>query len=95
MIVLIVHFTVRQGDEDKAKELIRKMQEHSRREPGCRMYVGHQSAEDPRRFCFYEQYDDQDALDAHRNAPYFGEHVINGLAKLFVGRTQELFTTVE
>ncbi len=75
MIALIVHFNVAAGNEDRTKEYIRKMQEHSRREPCCRRYVGHQSTQDPRRFCFYEVYDDQAALDAHRAAPYFPEYV--------------------
>jgi quinol monooxygenase YgiN len=95
MLVLIVHFSVKQGEEEKAKEWMRKMQEHTRRERGCRLYVGHQSTEDPRRFCFYEQYVDQAALDAHRAAPYFAQFVTNGLAKLIEGRTQELFVPVE
>jgi autoinducer 2-degrading protein len=95
MLVLIVHFSVKQGEEENAKEWMRKMQERTRREPGCRLYVGHQSAEDPRRFCFYEQYDDQAALDAHRAAPYFSQFVTNGLAKLIEGRIQELFMPVD
>ena len=95
MLVLIVHFLVKQGEEENAKEWMRKMQEHTRREPGCRLYVGHQSTEDPRRFCFYEQYDDQAALDAHRAAPYFDRFVTNGLAKLIEGITQELFMPVD
>jgi quinol monooxygenase YgiN len=95
MLALIVHFSVKQGEEENAKEWMRKMQEHTRREPGCRLYVGHQSMEDPRRFCFYEQYNDQAALDAHRAAPYFAECVIHGLAKLIEGRTQELFVPVD
>jgi len=95
MLALIVHFSVKQGEEENAKEWMRKMQQHTRREPGCRLYVGHQSTEDPRRFCFYEQYDDQAALDAHRAAPYFAQFVTNGLAKLIEGKTQELFVPVE
>ncbi len=95
MLVLIVHFSVKQGEEEHAKEWMRKMQLHTRREPGCRLYVGHQSTEDPRRFCFYEQYDDQAALDAHRAAPYFAQFVTNGLAKLIEGITQELLVPVE
>ena len=43
------------------------LQEHSRKEPGCLLYIGHQSTEDPRKFLFYEQYKDAAALDAHRN----------------------------
>ncbi len=95
MIVLIVHFKVWPGKEARTLDLIRILQEHSRREPGCRMYVGHQSTEDPRSFCFYEQYDSQAALDAHRAAPYFTEYVVNGLANQIESRTQELFVPVD
>lgn len=95
MLVLIVNSRVKPGSEEQAKEFIRIMQEHSRREPGCRIYIGHQSNEDPLRFCFYEQYDDQAALDAHRAAPYFIQYVKNGLATLVESRTQELFTTID
>jgi quinol monooxygenase YgiN len=95
MIVLIVSFTVKPGSEQQTKDYIRKMQEHTRREPGCRRYAGHQSLQDPRRFSFYEVYDDQAALDAHRAAPYFAEYVTNGLGKLVESRTHELFTPVE
>jgi len=95
MIVLIVHFKVKAGEEAKTRELIRIMQEHTRKEAGCRLYIGHQSTEDPRSFCFYEQYDDQAALDAHRSAPYFARYVVNGLAPLMESRTQELFVPVD
>ena len=94
MLVLLVQFTVKQGSEEQALHYIQKMQENTRREPGCRMYVGHQSAKDPRHFCFYEQYDNAEALDAHRAASYFATYVTNGLAKLMESRTQELLTTV-
>ena len=95
MLVLIVHFTVRPGAEEQAKHFIRIMQEHTRREPGCRLYIGQQSLTDPRRFCFYEQYDNQAALDAHRAAPYFAQYVTNGLAPLMESRTAEMFSTVD
>ncbi len=95
MVVLVVHYTVRAGTEDQARQCIHKMQEHTRKEPGCRLYVGHQSLQDPRRFCFYEQYDDQAALDAHRAAPYFQEYVTSGLAKLAEKREFDLFAPVD
>lgn len=97
MIVLIVSYTVQAGKEEQAKAHIRSMQENTRREPGCLFYVGHQAQDNPRKFCFYEQYDDQAAFDAHRAAPYFAEHVINGLAKIAEpnSRVAELFTPVE
>jgi quinol monooxygenase YgiN len=97
VIVLIVSYTVQAGKEEAAREFIRKMQTNTRREPGCRFYVGQQSQEDPRKFCFYEQYDDQAALDAHRAATYFAENITNGLAKIVEpnSRVHELFTPVE
>lgn len=94
MVILLVQFTVKAGSEQQARELMRKMEDHTRREPGCRLYIGSQSTQDPRRFCFYEQYDDQAALDAHRAAPYFAEYVTNGLAKLMESRVHELFSPV-
>ncbi len=95
MLVLLVQFTVKAGMEGHARDYIRKMQEHTRREPGCRLYIGQQSTENPRRFCFYEQYDNPDALEAHRAAPYFAEYVTNGLSKLMESRTQETFVPIE
>jgi len=95
MIVLKVDMLVKPGTEEKCREYIRILQEHSRREPGCLMYIGHQSTEDPRRFLFYEQYKDTAALEAHRNAPYFRQYVIGGLDAIMEQRSRELYTLVE
>jgi quinol monooxygenase YgiN len=94
MIVQVVNYRVKPGTEELAKQFIRKMQENTRKEPGCRLYVGHQSLEDPCLFCFYEQYDDQAALDAHRAAPYFAAYVTNGLTTLAESRQAVLFEPV-
>jgi quinol monooxygenase YgiN len=94
MLVLLVQFVVKPGTEDQVKTFMRKMEEHTRREPGCRLYVGSQSNDDPRKFCFYEQYDDEAALQAHRAAPYFAEYVTDGFAPLMESRTSETFTTI-
>jgi len=95
MFVLLVQFTVKSGAEQQAKVLIRKMEENTRREPGCRLYIGCQSNEDPHRFCLYEQYVDEKALEAHRAAPYFAEYVTNGLGPLMESVKRETFTTVD
>jgi len=95
MIVLKVDMLVKPGAEEKCKEYIRLLQQHTREEPGCLMYVGHQSTENPRKFLFYEQYKDQAALDAHRNAPYFKQYVHGGLDGIMDARSRELFAVVE
>jgi len=95
MIVLKVDMLIKPGAEEKCKECIRILQENSRKEPGCLMYVGHQSTEDPRKFMFYEQYKDQAALEAHRAAPYFKQYVIGGLDGIMESRSRDLYAVVE
>jgi quinol monooxygenase YgiN len=95
MVVLLVQFTVISGREHEAQTFIQKMQEHTRREPGCRIYLGHRSTENSRHFILYEQYDDKAALDAHRAAPYFRDYITNGLGKLMESVTRELFQPIE
>ncbi|HKV92248.1 MAG TPA: putative quinol monooxygenase [Candidatus Angelobacter sp.] len=95
MIVLKVDMLVKSGTEEKCREYIRILQGHSRKEPGCLMYVGHQSTENPRKFLFYEQYKDEAALQAHRNAPYFKQYVIGGLDTIVEQRNRDLYTTIE
>ena len=95
MIVLKVDMLVKPGSEDKCKEYLRILQEHSRQEPGCLMYMGHQSTQEPRRFLIYEQYRDQAALDAHRNAPYFKQYVNGGLDPIMEQRNRELYKLIE
>ena len=94
MFVLLVQFVAREGTEESVLELMRRMEEHTRQEPGCQLYIGSQSNENPRKFCFYEQYADETALAAHRAAPYFAQYVTNGLSKLMESREQETFTTI-
>jgi quinol monooxygenase YgiN len=95
MIVLKVDMLVKPGAEEKCREYIRLLQEHSRKEPGCVQYVGHQSSDDPRRFLFYEVYKDQAALQAHRDSPHFKQYVNGGLDGIMESRSREIYTPVE
>ena len=94
MFVLLVQFIVKPGTEERVKTLMRKMEENTRREPGCKVYIGSQSNDNPRKFCLYEQYVDEAALQAHRVAPYFTEYVTNGFGPLMESVTREAFTTI-
>jgi len=95
MIILKVDMLVKAGTEEQCKEYIRLLQQHSRQESGCLLYVGHQSVENPRKFLFYEQYKDQAALDAHRAAPYFKQLVNGGLDSIMESRSRELYAALE
>ena len=94
MVVLIVKNRVKPGTEEQCKKYMRLMEENTRKEPGCLMYIGHQSLEDPTHFALYEQYKDREALEAHWASPYFIEYVKNGTEKLLVSRERELYDTI-
>lgn len=94
MFVLLVQFVVKTGTEERVKAFVRKMEENTRKEPGCRLYIGSQSNDNPRKFLIYEQYVDEAALQAHRAAPYFAQYVTNGFGPMMESVTREMFTTI-
>jgi len=91
MIVLIVHMTIQPGKQDECIHLLREMTAETVKEPGCIQYVTHQSTENPLSFAFYESYNDQAALDAHRASPHFARYIRGGIDVLVESRTRELF----
>ena len=92
MICLAVRLLVKAGHEQEVKDNFAQLAPLSRKEPGCRMYVAHQSNEDSRRFLVYEQYDDQAALDFHRKSEHFRQYATNGLYLHVESREAELYT---
>lgn len=67
MLVLVAKLTVQAGRETEFEQTMRKAVPEVRKEPGNHAYILHRSNDNPRLFMVYEQYDDQAALDAHRN----------------------------
>ncbi len=80
MIVLAVVWVARAGHEDEVANVFRNLEAESRREAGCLMYIVHRHKDQPGRFFIYEQYKDDAALQAHRDAPHFQEYAVKGLA---------------
>ncbi len=91
MICVAVTYIIQPGHEDEAEALLARLTEHTRAEPGCRMYLAHRLTTDPRRFFLYEQYDDQAALDAHRAATHFEQYAKGGLFLILESRTPEIY----
>ncbi len=79
MIVLAVTWLANIGEEEKVKHIFGVLAEASRKEPGCRMYIVHQHRDNPRRFLVYEQYDNEAAVQAHRDAPHFQTYAMQQL----------------
>ena len=82
MVVLSVIWMAKPGQEAQVAELFGKLQEQSRNEPGCLMYVVHRHRTELRRFFLYEQYKDDTALEAHKSAPHFLEYAKKALPRI-------------
>jgi quinol monooxygenase YgiN len=66
MLTFTAKLTVKAGQEAEFERIMRAAVPKVREEPGNRTYVFHRSTENPCVFMFYEEYDDQAALEAHR-----------------------------
>jgi quinol monooxygenase YgiN len=66
MLTFIARLTVKAGQEAEFERIMRMAVPKVRQEPGNHAYIFHRATDNPRVFMFYEEYDDQAALDAHR-----------------------------
>lgn len=66
MLTFTARLTVQAGQEAEFERIMRAAVPRVREEPGNQAYIFHRSKDNPRVFMFYEEYDDQAALDAHR-----------------------------
>ena len=97
-LVIMVSFTVRMrfADEDRQaiSDILGKLAEASRREPGCVSYVPHWVEGDPTTVVIYEQYKDDASLDAHRATQHFQQYAVGGLYQMMRERAVENLTAV-
>jgi quinol monooxygenase YgiN len=94
----MVSFTVRmqfaKDDRDRVTEILRNLALASRKEPGCVSYVPHHVDGDPETVLIYEQYRDQEAVDAHRATPHFEQYAVGGLYQLMKERATETLEAI-
>ncbi|HWR15531.1 MAG TPA: putative quinol monooxygenase [Terriglobales bacterium] len=95
MVVLAVVWEAKSGHEREVAELFKELQTASRAEPGCLMYIVHRHRTDQRRFFIYEQYADDTALEAHRNASHFQQYAVKELPKIAERIEGELYKPME
>ncbi len=70
MIALSAVFQAKPGREPVSKAALCAMIPEARKEAGTLVYSVHQATDDAGKFFFYEQFQDQAALDLHMAAPY-------------------------
>ena len=75
VLTVVARIRAAQGKGDALAALLTEQVEAVRQaEPGCLVYRPHRSTKDPDLFIFYEQYQDDAAFDAHRNAPHLAAY---------------------
>jgi quinol monooxygenase YgiN len=94
MLILAVHVTIKAGHEDEVLDSFRKLQEATRREPGCIAYVVQRSRDNKRHYLVYEQYTGEAALETHRNSPHFKQYAADGFYRFVEDRRAELFDPI-
>ncbi|MBY5945071.1 putative quinol monooxygenase [Photobacterium rosenbergii] len=67
---------------EEAKVAVAQFCRDMNSEPGCSMAVAMQDTKEPRRFVFWERYDDQAAFDAHFQAKHTQEFIALGYTQL-------------
>ena len=92
---LTVRLTAPDGEQDRAEELIRRLGEASRQEPGVVHYIAHRDPEDPRVFLIYEQYRDKAAFEAHGQTEHFKEIALGELFPLLESRERGVYETLD
>ena len=89
--VLVARMTTRDGEQDRAAELIPQLVEASRQEPGNIHWIAHRSTENPRTFMIYEQYRDEDAFKEHGQTEHFKSLAVEQIFPLMDGERERLF----
>lgn len=95
MIVLVAKYHVKPGHGDTVAAALREMAPLVRAsEPGCTLYHANRSTENPNLFLLYEHYDDQTALQNHRETPHFKAIIEAKIVPLLDKRERELYEPV-
>jgi quinol monooxygenase YgiN len=89
--VLVVRMTVREGEEERAAELIGRLAAATQQEPGNVHYIAHRAVDDPSVFMFYEQYADKAAFEAHGASEHFKSIALGELFPLLEGERERAF----
>jgi quinol monooxygenase YgiN len=74
-VTVVARIRAAQGKGDALAKLLEEQAGVVRKaEPGCLVYRPHRSTRDPDLFLFYEEYVDDAAFEAHRQAPHLAAY---------------------
>ena len=92
MIVLVAKYQVKPGRGDDVAAALQRMAPLVKAsEPSCKLYHACRAQNDPDQFLLYEHYEDEAALQAHRETPHFKEIIEGTVVPLLEQRERELY----
>jgi quinol monooxygenase YgiN len=69
-LTVVAEMVAKPGKEDELRNALLGLIEPTRRESGCVQYDLHESADQPGRFLFFENWRSKQDLDEHLNTPH-------------------------
>ena len=93
--VLTARMTCREGEEQRALELLGQLAAASQREPGNIHYIPHRAVDNPRTFLIYEQYRDEAAFQEHGQTEHFQTLAAGELFGLMEERERLFYETLD
>jgi quinol monooxygenase YgiN len=93
--VLVARLTAREGEQDRAAEVLGRLVEASSAEPGNVHYIPHRDPEDPKVFLIYEQYRDKAAFEEHGQTEHFKSIALEELFPLMESRERSFYETLD
>lgn len=81
LLTVVAYMRAKPGKEQALEDALRALVEPTTKEAGYVTYDLHRGVEDPSFFCFYENWESAEHLDAHLQAPHLVE---------FAGRVGDL-----
>jgi quinol monooxygenase YgiN len=93
-IGVIAIWHVRPGREDEAEALLGEMRQRTKAEPGCLLYELHRRPGEPS-FVLYEQYADEQAIEAHHASSHYRELVLGRAPALLRSRDIERLPLID
>ena len=93
--VVTAKWTAKEGSADAVEAAIAELVEPARAEPGNLMYQCHRDPENPNVFFFYEQFESEEAYQAHLDSPHMQELGFGRAIPLLESRERHFYTTWE
>lgn len=91
---LTARWVAKEGEEERVAEALRMLAPASRAEPGCLYYQPCRDREDPRVFCVFEVYVDEEAYKAHGESEHFRRYALPTF-ELLESRERAFYETLD